>query len=132
MIEAVCAVVSSWSTGILLEDNGYACRRYLLTPVLRPETDAELRYNTAYKKTRVIVEQMFGVWKRRFPCLYYGIRTKLSTSVAIVCATAVLHNICIKYNLGEVLEEEINEQIFENIVNREQDGIGLAHRKLLF
>jgi len=99
-----------------------------LTPVLRPETNAEVRYNTAHKKTRVIVEQLFGSWKRRFSCLYYGLRTKLSTSVAIICATAVLHNVCIKYNLDEVIEEEFNEPIFENIINQEQDGIGLAHR----
>jgi len=48
--------------------------------------------------------------------------------VAIICATAILHNVCIKYNLGEVIEEEFNEPIFENIVNQEQDGIELAHR----
>ncbi|XP_018375209.1 PREDICTED: putative nuclease HARBI1 [Trachymyrmex cornetzi] len=111
--------------GILLGDSGYVCRSYLLTPVLRPETDAEVRYNTAHKKTRVTVKQLLGCWKHRFPCLYYGLRTKLSTSVSIICATAVLHNVCIKYNLGEVIKEEFNEPIFENIVNREQDGIGL-------
>ncbi|XP_070165298.1 putative nuclease HARBI1 [Polyergus mexicanus] len=118
--------------GILLGDSGYACRSYLLTPVLRPETDAEVRYNTAHKKTRVIVEQLFGVWKRRFPCLHYGLRTKLNTSVTIVCATAVLHNVCIQHNLGEVVEDhlnhELNENVFQDIVNREQNGIGLAHR----
>lgn len=114
--------------GILLGDSGYACRRYLLTPVLRPETDAEVRYNTAHTKTRVIVEQLFGIWKRRFPCLYYGLRTKLSTSIAIICATAVLHNLCIQHNLNEIVEEEFNENIFEDIVNQEQDGIGFAHR----
>jgi len=99
-----------------------------LTPVLRPETNAEVRYNTAHKKTRVTIEQLFGSWKRRFSCLYYGLRTKLSISVAIICATAVLHNVCIKYNLNEVIEEEFNEPIFENIINQEQDRIGLAHR----
>jgi len=36
--------------------------------------------------------------------------------------------VCIKYNLDEVIEEEFNEPIFENIINQEQDGIGLAHR----
>lgn len=114
--------------GILLGDSGYACRSYLLTSVLKPETESEVRYNIAHKKTRVIVEQLFGSWKRRFPCLYYGLRTKLSTSVAIICATAVLHNVCIKHNLGEIIEEEFNEPIFENIVNEQQDGIGLAHK----
>lgn len=115
--------------GILLGDSGYACRSYLLTPVLRPETDAEVRYNTAHKQIRVIVEQLFGVWKRRFPCLHYGLRTKLSTSVAIICATAVLHNISIQHNLEEVIEEELYENIqFEDIINQEQNGVGLAHR----
>lgn len=45
-----------------------------------------------------------------------------------MCATAVLHNLCIKHNLDEVFEEELNENVIEDIVNREQDGIGLAHR----
>jgi len=46
--------------GILLGDSGYACWRYLLTSVIRPETVAKVRYNTVHKKTRVIVEQLFG------------------------------------------------------------------------
>lgn len=84
------------------------------------------------RKHELSLKQLFGVWKRRFPCLHYGLRTKLSTSVAIVCATAVLHNVCIQHNLDEVVEDhlnhELNENVFQDIVNREQNGIGLAHR----
>lgn len=118
--------------GILLGDSGYACRRYLLTPVLRPNNNEEISYNNAHKKTRVIVEQLFGVWKRRFPCLYYGLRTKLSTSVAIICATAVLHNICIQHRIEEIEEEYVQNEVFEAVQavhNQEEDGIGLAHRR---
>jgi len=50
--------------------------------------------------------------------------------VAIVCATAVLHNVCIQHNLGEVVEDEFNENVFEDIINRKQNGIGLAHRNV--
>jgi len=114
--------------GILLGDSGYPCRRHLLTSVLRPQSDAELRYNSAHKRTRVIVEQLFGVWKRRFPCLYYGLRTKLSTSVAIICSTAVLHNICILHKLNEIVEENVHNDVFEFVYNHEEDRIGLAHR----
>jgi len=115
--------------GILLGDSGYACRSYLLTPVLRPQNEAELRYNNAHKQTRVIVEQQFGIWKRRFPCLYYGLRTKLSTSVAIICSVAVLHNICILHKLEEVVNEVcVHDNVCEAVYNRQEDGIGLAHR----
>ncbi|XP_024888320.1 putative nuclease HARBI1 isoform X2 [Temnothorax curvispinosus] len=127
-----CRFELGYLDGILLGDSGYACRKYLLTPVLRPDNNAEIRYNNAHKKTRVIIEQLFGVWKRRFPCLYYGLRTKLSTSVAIICATAVLHNICIYHGFEEI-EQEHNEQeqneVFEAVFNREEDGIGLTYRR---
>jgi len=115
--------------GILLGDSGYACRRYLLTPVLRPENNADVRYNNTHKKTRVIIEQLFGVWKRCFPCLYYGLRTKLNISIAVICATAVLHNIWVYHGFEEIEEEYVQNEVFEAVHNREEDGIGLSHRR---
>ncbi|KAJ8917007.1 hypothetical protein NQ315_012924, partial [Exocentrus adspersus] len=79
--------------GLLLGDNGYPCRHYLLTPVLQLGTEAAVRYNTAHIRTRNVVERLFGTWKRHFPCLQRGLLTKLETSLAIICATAVLYNI---------------------------------------
>lgn len=114
--------------GILLGDSGYACQRFLITPVLRPDNNAEVRYNTAHRKTRAIVEQLFDRWKRRFPCLHYGLRTKLTTTTAIICATAVLYNICIQHRLDRIEEEHIQDEIFEVAPNR-GDGIALAHRR---
>lgn len=44
-----------------------------------------------------MIETLFGVWKR-FPVLAVGIRTKLSTSMATIVATAVLYNILLQEN----------------------------------
>lgn len=82
--------------GVLLGDNGYPLRTYLLTPYLDPQTRAQERYNRAHKRTRNCVERMYGVWKRRFPVLSMGLRTKMQTTLKIIVATAVLHNIAIQ------------------------------------
>ena len=79
-------------TGLLLGDSGYPCRPFLMTPYRNPNGPAENRYNRAQRRTRSLVERMFGVWKRRFPCLKFGIRCKLTTAMAVIVATAVLHN----------------------------------------
>ena len=78
--------------GLLLGDSGYACRPYLLTPLLAPRTHPERRYNVAHIRTRNTVERTFGVLKRMFPCLKMSLRTKLSTTLTIIVATAVLYN----------------------------------------
>ena len=82
--------------GILLGDSGYPLRKYLLTPYLQPQTRAEHNYNAAHIRTRNCVERMFGVWKRRFPVLSIGLRCKRQTSLTIIVATAVLHNIAVE------------------------------------
>ena len=54
--------------GVLLGDNGYPLRPYLITPLLRPQTNPERRFNIAHCRTKVKIENLFGVLKRRFPC----------------------------------------------------------------
>ncbi|KAI8440283.1 hypothetical protein MSG28_001639 [Choristoneura fumiferana] len=82
------------------KDGGYPCTRYLLTPISNPTTPQEERYNRVQIKARNSVERLFGVWKRRFPCLQIGLATKLSTTANIIVACAVLHNIAVEVNDG--------------------------------
>lgn len=81
--------------GILLGDGGYKLETYLLTPFRNPVRVQEQVYNRVHIRARNTVERLFGVWKRRFPCLVFGLRTKVETSLIIIVACAVLHNICI-------------------------------------
>lgn len=83
--------------GILLGDGGYACRRYLLTPLQNPRTPSEGRYNRSHIKTRGIIERTFGVLKQRFRCLRIPLRTKLENSLPIIVAVICLHNLAITY-----------------------------------
>ncbi|CAH0730586.1 unnamed protein product, partial [Brenthis ino] len=83
----------------LLGDSGYFCKKYLLTPFVRPATPVEENYNRAHITTRNTIERCFGVWKRHFPCLQKGITLrKITTILNVIVATAVLHNIAIEMN----------------------------------
>ncbi|CAI6343459.1 unnamed protein product [Macrosiphum euphorbiae] len=82
-----------YGNSFLLGDGGYPCRDYMMTPLLRPVTEAEKRYQKAHIGTRNVVERLFGVWKRRFPVIAVGIRTQLNTTMTTIVATAVLYNI---------------------------------------
>lgn len=115
--------------GTLLGDSGYPCRPYLLTPVINPANDAERRYNVSHRSTRNTVERLFGVWKRRFPCLTYGLRTKLETSQAVICALAVLHNISLGHN--DFFEEiGVQEEELDNPQHHANDNaLGIAFRR---
>jgi hypothetical protein len=93
--------------GLLLGDQGYPCRPFLMTPFRNPNGRAETRYNTAHKRSRSAVERCFGIWKRRFPCLKMGIRCRLDTAMSIITATAILHNIAI--DLKEPDFEDAND-----------------------
>lgn len=95
--------------GIILGDSGYPCLPYLMTPLLRPETRGEVRYNTAHKRTRNCIERMFGRMKRRFPSLHFPLRLKLETSFAVIVAIAVLHNIALLHNEPE-FDEDIEDE----------------------
>ncbi len=118
--------------GMLLGDNGYPCRPYLMTPLVDPQTPPERRYNVSQIRTRNTVERMFGVWKRLFHCLSMSIRTKLSTNFTIIVATAVLYNFIRGRN--DPIEEETLEGRNENplpAMNEQALPLGNATRRAL-
>lgn len=93
--------------GALLGDNGYPSLPYLYTPILNPRTAPEIRYNRAHVKARNVVERMFGIWKRRFPCLNRGMGNKLETVCNIIVACAVLHNIALIIKDALIIDNNI-------------------------
>ncbi|XP_048259000.1 putative nuclease HARBI1 [Haliotis rufescens] len=80
--------------GFLLGDSGYPCRRYLMTPYHNTGNIRHRdRYNYSLCRTRVLIEQTFGILKRRFPCLSLGLRTNPTRACKYVVSCAILHNI---------------------------------------
>jgi nuclease HARBI1 len=81
--------------GYLVGDGGYACRRYLLTPLTNPTTLAEKAYNAAQISARNCIERTNGRLKRRFPAVKYGMRLRIDHILPVIVATVVLHNIAV-------------------------------------
>lgn len=77
----------------ILGDSGYPCRPYLLIPLLQTRTPAEEAYNRSQIATRNPIERLFGVLKRRFPCLQNGMGFKIDNIPPVVVTCAVIHNI---------------------------------------
>ncbi|KAB0805098.1 hypothetical protein PPYR_02068 [Photinus pyralis] len=92
----------------LVGDSGYPVENYLMTPLLNPNTPAQHLYNEAQIRTRNVVERSYSVWKRRFAVLSLGLRVKLTTTLNIIVATAVLHNIAINMKVINPPPVEVN------------------------
>jgi hypothetical protein len=106
--------------GYLVGDGGYACRPYMMTPIINPKTAAERAYNTAQVLARNCIERTNGILKRRFPCLKYGLRLKLDNVLPVIVATVVLHNIAIMTNDEE---PEDDDELDEYVTSRRNRGL---------
>ena len=90
--------------GMILGDSGYPNRSWLVTPFASPTTPAQCRFNNSLCKTRWIIEQAFGRWKRRFFCLRSRLRYSPKKCCKIIVACAILHNIAVSRRLPFVTE----------------------------
>ena len=114
----------------LIGDSGYVCTRYLLTSVLHEQNEAETRYNVAHRRARNVVERTFGVWKKRFPCFTYTLRTKLETTQLIILATAILHNFALERREAPFEDVHVQEED-HNIVLEHDRPAGINWRNII-
>lgn len=112
-----------WGNGLIVADSGYANSRHVVTPFINPRNEIENLYNESIIRTRNPVERSYGVLKRRFPALSFGLRLKLETTQAVIVACCVLHNIATENNdlnppalLDVVLPGNENVNIVEEII----------------
>ena len=79
--------------GFLIGDSGYGCKLFLMTPYPHPSTQHQEGFNEALGKTRVKIEQLFRIFKRRFHLMHSEIRMDPVKVLQRIGACAVFHNI---------------------------------------
>lgn len=110
--------------GYLVGDGGYACRRYLLTPINNPTNQQQKKYNAAQIKARNCIERTNGILKRRFPALKYGMRLSLQHTLSVVVATVVLNNIAVI--MGDEVPPD-DEELSTYIIQQRNAGLHIDY-----
>jgi hypothetical protein len=109
----------------LIRDSGYACTPFLLTQYAAPSNEPERRFNVAHKKSRCVSERFFGMVKRRFPALFFGIRMQPKRACRVIMACFILHNIAPSRRQPD-LDDDIavnhfEEQDYDNQPDRQEN-----------
>lgn len=119
---------------LLLGDGGYRAEEFLATPLRATSAQnrmSERMYQRAHISTRNVVERYMGQWKKRFPCLWLGMRfRRLPVIQNVIVATAVLHNIC--KNQGDTdapTLSRMEEVLYNEAVQQERDIRNSLHTR---
>ena len=78
---------------LLLGDSGCVRRFFVMISILNHATPTEDWFNAALARTRVLIEQTFGILKRRFQIPHSNIRAKPTRTIIYTTACVILHNI---------------------------------------
>lgn len=79
-----------------------------MPPIHRnPGDPVEGLYNVAHKQTRRMIENSYGILKRRFMCLQTGLRTTPEWAAKIIVVCAALHNLATLHTYDETDNGEL-------------------------
>ncbi|XP_040190110.1 putative nuclease HARBI1 [Rana temporaria] len=85
-----------------------------MTPLLNPQTAAEVGYNGAHSRTRAVMEKTLGVWKSTFRCLsktggFLQHAPELVSDIVAVCA--ILHNAALANHVDLPIRDDLQPEI---------------------
>ncbi|XP_033725148.1 putative nuclease HARBI1 [Pecten maximus] len=120
----------------IIADAAYPLRRWLLTPYRDNGhlTQEQKNYNYKHSANRVVIEMAFSLLKGRFRRLQNLETNKVETSVNVIMACCVLHNVCLaeEDEIDEFLQEEDgDDNPAPHPVFIENNGEGLIKRNAI-
>ena len=95
-----------------------------MTPFGNPSTPSEERYNRSHTRTRVVVEQAFGIVKSRFRSLHKSggnLQYSPIKCAKVTTSCLLLHNYCLRRRVP-IPEEILEEEAIEVFPVREAEG----------
>ena len=119
------------SGGFLLGDSAYASKKYMLTPFINPVEPWEKKYNLAHARTRVTIEQTFGILKRRFGILQKTMNLKPLKACKATVSCVVLHVIGIDTGDIILLEPDIDD-VFDPTQHVDLNAVDLEDEENCF
>lgn len=119
---------------IILADSAYPLKEWLITPFRGVPQGPQTTFNSSHIKTRMVVEQAFGIIKKRFYILSTGIRfRKMQDASKIILACFVLHNLCIQHgDHGEEGSEDEGDDSFDELLMPAEDQNNLRNPRNKF
>ncbi len=121
---------------LIAGDSAYPISRTLMKPYHQPQEQNKKFFNKKLSGIRTeCTENLIGLWKRRFPALKMGFRTKLMTSCNAAVASGVVHNLTISWDepepdsddeAGEDDDEDAVLDVWEDPRANENVGQGVA------
>lgn len=107
----------------ILGDGAYELREWVLTPyrIYELNSRARKRYNKRFCSTRVVIENAFGILKKRFIQLLRLYMWDVDRITKFIMSCCVLHNICIDSNDDVPLDE--NDEDDEDDENDNEDNV---------
>ena len=115
--------------GTLIGDSAYPSSAYMLIPVNHPNSRAEMRYNKAHAKSRVVVEHTIGIVKARFGLLKHtAIRMTPDRCIPVIHACLVLHNFATERRDHIDFQPEDDDEDEDNNSIPDTNAVGRARR----
>ena len=110
----------------LLGDEGFGCDLVMLTPfrqcqIANEESEEKkqkmIAFNDLHRRTRILIENVFGILKKRWPALLYKLRcNKLSHVQNLIASAVVLHNYLLEIKDPiSIVESKISEEEYETL-----------------
>lgn len=116
----------------ILGDGAYELRDWLLKPYRGYEllSRRRKRYNKRFCGTRVVIENAFGMLKKRFIQLMCLFMWDVDRITKFIIACCVLHNICIDENDEVPVDDNSEDEDDESNGSDSDNEVGLTARQL--